>query len=472
MDRRTRVYVAFSSAGLFSSTQTYLLNYPQGRVQSNDDILGEICGRCRGIEFVGTTEVKAPNQVAREIHDQIDSLDGVLYFGALSDEMLQLGLPAVAVYPLWGRWQDGFHAYRGQRVVTATLPVIPDVSKAVFSSRLDTIARKLKLVDAVARLRQLRVLLVTDRPLLGEYAPYGFQTARDGREAYERKYLENLAALGGEVIVRPQEEMVAKLRAVPETAASEVAARWIAGAENMRRTNQAQVTESAKLYLTMKAMLEEYQANAITTEGYGVSIYHKDGPIPSQGLPASMLCTEGVIATSETLVDSLVTQQLGLWLTGYAGFNGDYIVDAENNKAYIGHCEAPLNPWGDERRVPYVIRNLPQYPVDRQEIGGACVQARLPENERVTVVKLSVHDKKMTMFSGRTVNGDQLFPGWDEILCRTKVAIDVDAKRLFQHLDWWTFDVHRVVFFGDHGQTFADLAKLMGYDLIIEDQDS
>ena len=182
-----------------------------------------------------------------------------------------------------------------------------------------------------------------------------------------------------------------------------------------------------------------------------------------------MLCTEGVIATSETLVDSLITQQVGLWVTGSAGFNGDYIIDVENNKAYIGHCESPLNPYGDERRAPYVIRNLPQWPIDEQEIGGACVQVKLPEDEPVTVVKVSVHDKKMAMFRGQTVNGEALFPGWDEILCRTKVAIDVDAKQLFEHLDWWAFDVHRVVFYGDHRQTFADLAKLLGYDLVVED---
>jgi len=469
MDTATKIYVAFSSAELFSSTQTYLLNYPEGRVLSNEEILGEIRRRCSGIEFVGTTEVKTAGQAVVEIQDQIDSLDGLLYFGSLSTELLQTGLPTVAVYPLWGQWQEAFHAYKGSRVLTATLPVIPDTSEAMFSSRLDAIADKLKLIDAVTRLKGLKILLITDKPVLGEYAPYPWQTIQEGREEYERKYLENLTALGGEIVVRSQQEMVSQLQAVPDAAAGEVAARWIAGAEGMRGTNEAQVRESAKLYLAMKEMLHKYNANAITTEGYGVFMYHDGGLIPSQGLPSSMLCTEGVIATSETLVDSLITQQLGLWITGSAGFNGDYIVDVENNKAYIGHCESSLNPYGDECRVPYVIRNLPQWPIDEQEIGGACVQVRLPEDEPVTVVKVSVHDKKMAMFSGQTVNGEQLFPGWDEILCRTKVAIDVDGKQLFEHLDWWAFDVHRVVLYGDHRQTFADLAKLLGYDLVVED---
>ena len=80
-------------------------------------------------------------------------------------------------------------------------------------------------------------------------------------------------------------------------------------------------------------------------------MHYEEGSIPAQGLPSSQFCTDGMVATSETLVDSLVTQQLGLWMTGSTGFNGDYIIDVENGKAYIGHCECPLNPYGDERRA-------------------------------------------------------------------------------------------------------------------------
>jgi hypothetical protein len=177
-----------------------------------------------------------------------------------------------------------------------------------------------------------------------------------------------------------------------------------------------------------------------------------------------------VVATSETLVDSLITQQLGLWVTGSTGFNGDYIIDVENDKAYIGHCECPLNPYGDEQRAPYVIRNLPQWPVDQQEKGGACVQVDLPADQPVTVAKASVHDKKLALFTGKAVAGERLFPGWDDILCRTKLAIDVEAQRIFGNVDWWTFGNHRVAFYGDHRQEFKDLATLLGFEEIEEDK--
>jgi len=44
-------------------------------------------------------------------------------------------------------------------------------------------------------------------------------------------------------------------------------------------------------------MMDEYEATAITTEGYGVFMNYADGPIPSQGLPSSQFCTDGIVTT-------------------------------------------------------------------------------------------------------------------------------------------------------------------------------
>lgn len=470
MNAPLRLYTVFTSNGLFGSTGTYSFHHPEQKVLTNEELLGEIGRRCEGVEFVGSTDMEKHEYVAANIRARQRSLDGVLYFGAPPRELTGLDLPVIAIHPLWSQWQEPFDAYSGKRVLTATLPIIPDTSPETFSARLDGIAGKVHLLQLAVRLKTLRILCVTDVPTLGLYEPTAAQMAREGREAYEQKYLANLAALGAEMIVRPQDEMVSKMQAVPETKAQEITKQWISEAEGVKGTNEAEIRKSAALYLTMKNMMEEYGANAVTTEGYGVFMQYPGGPIPSQGLPSSQLCTEGVVATSETLVDSLVTQQLGLWMTGFAGLNGDYVVDPENHKAYVMHCECPFNPHGDDRRAPYVIRNLPQWPIDQQETGGACVQVKLPDNEGVTVAKLSVHDKKLSLFSGRTVPGEQLFPGWDDILCRTKLAIDTDAGTLLENLDWATFGNHRVVFYGDHRKEFKDLATLLGYEAVEKDK--
>jgi hypothetical protein len=470
MNESLRLYTVFTSSGLFGSTGTYSLHHPDGKVLSNEDILGELRQRCNGVEFLGSTKVEKPAYITANIRARRPSIDGILFFGALPSEILDLDMPVIAVYPLWGQWQYPFDLYKGKRVLAATLPIIPDASPETFQARLETIAGNIRLLAAATRLKNLRILCVTDAPPLGLYEPIPVQTAQEGRELYERRYLANLSALGAAIMVRPQEEMVSKVQAVPSADAGKVAARWISEAESVKGTNETEIRKSAALYLALKHMMEEYGANAVTTEGYGVFMNYPGGPIPSQGLPASQFCTDGTVATSETLLDSLVTQQLGLWLTGSAGFNGDYIVDRENGKAYIGHCECPFNPYGDGRRVPYVIRNLPQWPVNQQEKGGACVQVNLPDNEMVTVAKVSVHDKKLSLFAGQTAAGEHLFPGWNDILCRTKLAIETDAEALFENLDWATFGNHRVVFYGDHRKKFRDLAVLLGYETVEKDK--
>jgi len=452
--RDVRIYVAFPSSGLFGSTQTYPLHHPDRHVLTNEELLGAIQERCEAVEFVGDTSVEDAATTLANVEADAENLDGVLYFGAPTDQLIDLDLPIIAVHPLWGQWQYPYDAYTGRRVVTACLPLIADASEAVFSARLDRIA----------------VLVVTDKPVLGQYEPTGLQLQEEGWDEYERRYLSNLQEIGVELVACPQDEMLATMETVDQAEARDVTAQWMDEAAGIRGTNEAEIQKSASLYLAMKQMMAEYDAGAITTEGYGVFMRYPGGPIPSQGMPSSQLCTEGIVATSETLVDSLITQQLGLFITGGAGFNGDYIVDENNRKAYVGHCECPFNPYGDERRVPYAVRNLPQWPADEQEKGGASAQVFLPAGETVTVAKASVHDRKLSLFTGRTVDGEKLFPGWYDILCRTKLAIDTDAEKLLENLDWRTFGNHRVVFYGDYRQSFKDLAKLMGYEVVEKDR--
>jgi len=98
------------------------------------------------------------------------------------------------------------------------------------------------------------------------------------------------------------------------------------------------------------------------------------------------------------------------------------------------------------------------------------VQVNLPADEPVTVAKVSVHDKKVALFTGKTVSGEELFRGWDDILCRTKLAIDTNAERLFEKLDWKAFGNHRVAFYGDYRDQFKELTTLMGYEAVEVDR--
>jgi len=466
--KNTKIYTVFFSSGFQHECGIYPVYHPDIKIIENQEILEKLEEKCEGVLFVGGVEPVRVEEAIANIREQKEDLDGVLVFGPPPNELISVGLPVVAVHPLWGRWQPPFGAYKGEKVITSCLPVIYDKDPAVFSSRIEDIAGKIKLIDTISKMQKLRVLVVTDLPTLGYFEPTGLQIERSRKE-YEKVYVDNLKeTFGTSLVTVPQEELFEKMQKADGQKAREVTQKWIDEAAAIRGTNEAEILKSAKLYLAMKELMEENNCGAITTEGYGwPGSFSKRNLFPSQGLPSSQLSTEGIVATSETLVDCLITQQLGLYITGSAGFSGDYIIDFLNDIATIGHCEASFDPYGDGRRSPYVIRNLP---LMEENTGGACVQINYPIGENVTVAKTSLHQKKIAVFTGETVSGDELFPYWHDILCRTKLAVKTDAKALLENLDWKTFGNHRVAFYGDYRQEFKDLAKLIGFEIVGKDR--
>jgi hypothetical protein len=481
-NENTKIYVVFTSSGLQNECRIYPIYHPDAKIMTNEEVLEELKERCKGVEFV-VANIRDQRKVIANIREQRGSLDGVLFFGHPSDELTSIELPVIAVYPLWGQWQypffHGYNGYKGKKVLKSVLPVVPDKDGSVYTYRLEDIAGKIKSIQAISKMNGLRVLVVTDNPVLGDYEPTRLQTgpAREDREEYERIYLKNLEETFGTVLVTiPQKELFERINRIDQKEAEKVARKWINEAEGIKGTNEFQIIRSAKLYLSMKELMEKYNAQAITTEGYchfqprGEGCGNLEGMplgIPSQGLPASQFFTDGIVATSETLIDGLITQQLGLYITGRAGFCGDYLIDPYTEIAIIGHCELPINPYGDDRKAPYIIRNLPLWEENK---GGACVQVNLPIGETVTVAKISMRHKKICVFTGKTVNGEDFFKHWNDLLCRTKLAIKTNVKALSENIDWETFGNHRVAFYGDFRQIFKNLGYLIGFEVIDVDK--
>ena len=360
-----------------------------------------------------------------------------------------------------------FHAYKRSRVVTSFLPAHCDKDPEVYSLRIQDIAEKIKLMDAISKMKGLRVLVVTDQPTLGYFEPNDYQI-ETSREEYEEVYLDNLKeTFGTEFVTVPQRELFEGVKAADEEKARKITHKWIEEAIALRGTNEAEVLKSAKLYLAMQELMEENNCGAITTEGFGWPPLGYEAA-PSAGLPISQLCTDGIVAASETLTDCLLTQQLALYITGSAGLLGDYNIDPFNNTAIVCHCEGSLKPYGDERAPsPYVIRNLPFV---EENTGGVCAEIHYPIGETVTVAKIAMYKKELSIFTGETVSGEELFPYWEDILGRNKIAIETDAKALLENVDWGTFGNHRTAFFGDYRQEFKDLAKLIGFEVVEKDR--
>jgi len=461
--KKTRIYTVVNS-NVKTTGAAYSVYHPEIKIPKDEEILGIFKEKCKEVEFVG--ETKPNKETVNNIKAQKENLDGILCFGHPSNELISIGLPMVAVFRLWGEWfplSYNHNDFKGKKIVTSCLPVLPDKDRSVYSNRIEDIVGKIKLIDAISKMKGLRVLVVTDKPPLGVWEPYDFQI-KTSREEYEKDFIDNLKETFDAYLVPiPQNDLVERMKVQDKQKAKEVTKKWIAESSGIRGTNEAQILRSAKLYLAMKELLVEYNCGAIATEGYG-SFPGGYNIVPSQGLPSSQLCTDGIVAVGETLLNSLITQQLGLNFTGSTGQNGDYFVDFLNNIAITAHCEAPFNPYGDGERVPYILRNLPFF--KEENTCGAVVQVNYPIGKTVTVAKIDMNNKKISIFTGETVSGEELFPYWNDLLCRTKVAIKTNAKALHDNRDWETFGHHRVTFFGDYRQEFLDLATLIGFEAV------
>ena len=463
-NEKTKIYTVFNSGRITGAS--YSIYHPNVEIIENKEVLEKLKEKCKEVEFIGGNQLTEEEKIIDSIKAQKEKIDGLLCFGSPPDKLISIGLPIVAVFRLWGQWfplSYDHNDYKGKKVVTSCLPVVPDKNRSVYLSRIEDIAGKIKLIDAISKMKGLRVLVVTDKPPLGMWEPYKFQI-ETSREKYEKVFLDNLKeTFGASLIPIPQKNLVEKTQAQDEAKAKEVTKKWIDESSGIRGTNEAQILRSAKLYLAMKELMEEHNCGAIATEGYG-SFPGGYSILPSQGLPSSQLCTEGIVAVGETLLNSLITQQLGLNITGSTGQDGDYFIDFFNNIAITAHCEAPFNPYGDGKKVPYIIRNLPFF--REENTAGALVQVNYPIGKTVTVAKIDMNNKKISVFTGETVSGEELFPYWNDLLCRTKVAIKTNAKALHDNRDWKTFGHHRVTFFGDYRQEFLDLAKLIGFEAV------
>ena len=308
--KSTKIYTVFfptdGSSDLlkFEGYQKY---HPDIKMMENQEILERVKNECKDVEFVGKAELAKVEEVISSIKEQKKDLDGVLVFGPLPDELISIGLPILAIQRLFD-WCSTvpFHAYKESKVVTSCLPALRDKDPNIYSLRIEDIVRKIKLIDAIAKMKDLKVLVITDLPPLGYFEPIELQIEMN-RKKYEKTYLSNLKeTFGTEFITVPQKELFEKIKVADGKKARQIAQKWILEAIALRGTNEAEVVKSAKLYLAMKELMEEYNCSAITTEGFGWPPlgYEKSvkEDIPSQGLPTTQFCTDGIVAASETLI--------------------------------------------------------------------------------------------------------------------------------------------------------------------------
>jgi len=470
--KNTKIYTVFASGGV-QHFESELL-----KPLTNEDLLHKLRSECDGVDFV-------VGSFPHEIEHIKENFDGVLTFGHLRRYSIALtGLPTIVVYnfPEFLHIPYGFFLSKG-KILIACLDRANTCSASVSSSMFEDLVEKIKLIQVLKRMKESKILAVTDGPLTDFFQRGDITNVYDG-DIRQKKNREEIflnaveKSLGVEVTKIGIEEVSSNAQIQKiwfdgnHKKAKEIAKTWIAEAKGMKDTIESEVVRAAKVYLAMEILMEKYSATAIAFHLRSLikNPRPEDKIWPSLG--DSELQKRDIVACCQAHLNIVLTHMLAQYAFGRPSMMGDITYEPFNDVSIVMHCGAPWNPYGEDGRVPYVIRDHAERSVrGHSKPGvGACSEVLFPVNEPVTIWRIDVLSKTILLHTGTTVSGYSLYKDFGYLMCRSKLVAKVDTKKIQRYVYQDKFGVHRTVTFGDHRDKIKDLATLMGYTVIEEDR--
>ncbi|MBN2127943.1 MAG: twin-arginine translocation signal domain-containing protein [Sedimentisphaerales bacterium] len=460
---------------------------------SDADLLARLQENCPGIEFVARDLKKAGalESILNEMRAlKAQDYDGVLLFGAPRHYGLtETGLPTLLVYSIHDFMNIPYTLFteRG-KILTTTIDRWHFCASGEVSAKMERdLFAKVRLISALGRMKADRILVCTDDRFVDVY--HGCMT-KSHPPGYNELYQKTLAELLGTKLTKigldevASEPEIDRLWHGDSGEANKIARTWIREAAAMVNTTESEVVRSAKVYLAMKFLMEKYDATAIAFHLRALVKNPKpeDRIWPSMG--NSELQKAGQVGCCQAHIDVVLTHMLAQHAFGRPSMMGDYMLDTYNNVSYMMHCGGPWNPYGDDRRIPYVIMDHRERAVraHSQPGVGACTSVLYPPNEPGTIWRIDIMTKDVLVHTGITIANptaqamglttvsSPYKPHWNETMCRTKFAIKVkDAKKIERYVYPDKYGVHRSGTLGDYREGVKDLAALIGLRVIEED---
>jgi len=198
------------------------------------------------------------------------------------------------------------------------------------------------------------------------------------------------------------------------------------------------------MYVAMKNLLAQHQADAITMNCLGMGLIDKGMGYPCLGFVR--FNNELRAGVCEADLKSTMTQLLFTYLVGRTGFVTDPVFDLATNTIIHAHCVGATQMEGpDSRPSPYHIRT------HLEDGRGVSLQVRMPVGGKVSMARLIGTD--LMLFS----TGDAVDSPFVDRACRTKLTMRVENIEKF--LENWSCGLHRVVFYGDHTRDLRRLCR-------------
>jgi len=455
---------------------------------THEQVVSMLQKACPDIDFIvwkGTN----PDGLT-EIEKNKDNYHGMLVVGELHGDyrLAFTGLPTIVVYNLWefnaghpwnlfatgkapeGSVLAGGIDYKAVKILNAQLDRRNTCTAAVRDSMFNDLVYKIKLIKIIKELAETRILMVTNSvdENIAE-VNYRGDINQSFPEYHNLNYTQKMKELYGVEIVRVgAEEFYEACSKVNMREAERIADEWIKNAQRVE-VNRNEIVKTARGYLAHDALREKYKCNAVSTHIRSVAAGDqlKDRYNPGVGLELGFK-PRGIMAVCQNYPDLLISEIIAYKLTGRHSMFGDVMYDAANSVEIILHCGIPVYIYGDERRLPYIIRPHAESPVrDKPDEPGAStgMTAEWPAGEPVTIWEMHSLHGKIRLHTGDVVDGHKIYTGGEDIyniMCTAKVIAKVDVKKLQDQFMPSYYGIHTVATPGDIRQQIKDMAVLLG----------
>lgn len=489
---------------IFISKPKWMVGWPYpgfDNEQFKNEFLEKLKKKFPDVEFAGGDVITsyAPEKIEK-LKEEVKKSDGFLLYTLgqyqefsplvkAGNELLELGVPAILANNIYGgdypfillyenarrknlrvvpgstvdpeKLEEtigilvGIIRLKGKRIVNITLdePRIK-LSEEDMGRLMTLIGPELSKVPDEAKESMMKIAMGGEYPVDVKGIDQCHQWRRD-----EERYRKNLKEVFGVEMVRVHPDELIKLyEKVDEKDAEKMAEHWMSDAQAVAVTREG-VTNSAKLYLAIKELMKEKDADGITLDCATLMMTGKLCAFPCMSF--SQLNSEGSTGVCESDMDCGITMLLGRYITGRPGFIANDAYDLSNNRITYLHCTAPIKPYGPEGLS--LNYNIVTHGDSR--FVGASPSVKYPEGEDLTTIKISVLEKKIAIRHGKTLGSVE-----DKEGCRNKVLVESNARRALENYNEKTFGWHRVSFIGEFREKLITAARLLGLEIVEEDK--
>lgn len=264
---------------------------------------------------------------------------------------------------------------------------------------------------------------------------------------------------GCKFVNKTSKDLMEIFDSIKDEEAYPIAKKWTDNSLKVIEPNESDILESAKIYLSIKKLVKETKADAITLDCLELSyndIYGKSRHM-YPCLSHFQMADDGELGVCEADIDSTISSLLILYYTNRHGYVSDPVVDTSSNQIIYAHCVACRKVYGakDDRVCTYYIRS------HAEDQKGASVQVIFPTGEKLTSINISNKENWACIHSSVSVGNYGGDAG-----CRSKLVASCNARALLEN---WAPKWHRVTVFGDWRYEFINFFKLKGLNIIEED---